>query len=116
MDYRLAPENPYPAATEDALAAYRGLLSEVSESSNIAISGESAGGGLAMATVLAAKHAGLRLPNSLVLLSPWADLTQSGATIKTKAQVDPVIKAEALQVRANDYLAGACLLYTSRCV
>ena len=107
VDYRLAPENPYPAATDDALAAYRGLLSEVTESSNIAISGESAGGGLAVATALAAKQAGLRLPNSLVLLSPWADLTQSGATIKTKAQVDPVIKAEALQVRANDYLAGA---------
>jgi epsilon-lactone hydrolase len=107
VDYRLAPENPYPAATDDALAAYRGLLSEVTESSNIAISGESAGGGLAMATALAAKQAGLRLPNSLVLLSPWADLTQSGATIKTKAEADPVIKAEALQVRANDYLAGA---------
>ena len=107
VDYRLAPENPYPAATDDALAAYRGLLEEVTDSSNIAISGESAGGGLAMATALEVKRAGLRLPNALVLLSPWADLTQSGGTIRTKAKVDPVIKADALQLRANDYLAGA---------
>ena len=101
VDYRLAPENPYPAATADALAAYRGLLGEVSESSNIAVTGESAGGGLAMATVLEAKKAGLRLPNSVVLLSPWVDLTQSGSSIETKAKV------EALQVRADEYLAGA---------
>jgi acetyl esterase/lipase len=107
VDYRLAPENPYPAATADALAAYRGLLGEVSESSNIAVTGESAGGGLAMATVLEAKKAGLRLPNSVVLLSPWVDLTQSGSSIETKAKVDPVIKVEALQVRADEYLAGA---------
>jgi acetyl esterase/lipase len=107
VDYRLAPENPYPAATDDALAAYRGLLDEVTDSSSIAISGESAGAGLALATALAARQAGLRLPDALVLLSPWADLTQSGASMQTKAEVDPTIMAAALQVRADDYLAGA---------
>jgi acetyl esterase/lipase len=107
VDYRLAPEHPYPAATDDALAAYRGLLDEVTDSSSIAISGESAGAGLALATALAARQAGLRLPDALVLLSPWADLTQSGASMQTKAEVDPTIMAAALQVRADDYLAGA---------
>jgi monoterpene epsilon-lactone hydrolase len=107
VDYRLAPEHPYPAATDDALAAYNGLLDEVTDSSSIAISGESAGAGLALATALAARQAGLRLPDALVLLSPWADLTQSGASMQTKAEVDPTIMAAALQVRADDYLAGA---------
>jgi monoterpene epsilon-lactone hydrolase len=107
VDYRLAPEHPYPAATDDALAAYRGLLDEVTDSSSIAISGDSAGAGLALATALAARQAGLRLPDALVLLSPWADLTQSGASMQTKAEVDPTITAAALQVRADDYLAGA---------
>jgi epsilon-lactone hydrolase len=89
VDYRLAPEHPQPAALQDALAAYRGLLEGGVPRSAVAVAGESAGAGLAAALLVALKNAGLPQPRAAVLMSPWADLTLSGDSIKTKATADP---------------------------
>ena len=107
VDYRLAPEHPYPAAIDDAVAAYRALLKQL-PGSQIAISGESAGGGLAVALLLRLKEAGLPLPSSVVLLSPYADLTLSGESMVSKATVDPsALTPVGLRRRVPDYLGGA---------
>ncbi len=90
VDYRLAPEHPYPAAIQDCTAAYRALLEEVDPSS-LVVAGDSAGGGATLATVVAIRDAGLPLPACLYLLSPWTDLTLSGETHQTKRSVDPLI-------------------------
>jgi monoterpene epsilon-lactone hydrolase len=107
VDYRLAPEHPYPAAVEDARNAYEGLLSQGVEPSNIAVSGESAGGGLVVALLLALRDADRPMPSSAFLMSPYADLTLSGSTVVGKQDVDPLFTGETLRRRVGDYVAGA---------
>ena len=106
VDYRLAPEDPYPAAVEDAFAAYEALLGNGTAASDIAFAGESAGGGLAVATMVNARDHGLPLPAAAFVMSPYVDLTLSGATMRTKREVDPLLTPEALAARVADYTAG----------
>jgi len=106
VDYRLAPEHPYPAAVDDALAAYRALLDNGSDPSDIAFAGESAGGGLAVATLVNARDHGLPLPAAAFVMSPYADLTLAGTTMETKREVDPLLNREALQFAVTAYTAG----------
>ena len=106
VDYRLAPEHPYPAAVDDALAAYEGLLDNGTAPSEIVLAGESAGGALTVATLASARDRGLPLPAAAFVMSPYADLTLSGATMETKSEVDPLMSREALQARVADYTAG----------
>jgi epsilon-lactone hydrolase len=93
-EYRLAPENPYPAAVEDALAAYRWLVNSGISPENIIIGGDSAGGGLTLSTLLSLKEAGERLPALAVLLSPWTDLAATGKSMETRKDADPWLKPE----------------------
>lgn len=83
-EYRLAPEHPFPAAVEDSLAAYRGALEQGRGAADVLLAGESAGGGLALALLLAAKERGLPMPAGAVAISPWTDLTCSGDSYRTK--------------------------------
>ena len=106
VDYRLAPEHPYPAAADDALAAYRALLQAGTAPADIAFAGESAGGGLAVATLVNARERGLPLPAAAYLMSPYADLTLTGTTMDTKHDADPLLSRDALQARVSDYTAG----------
>jgi epsilon-lactone hydrolase len=106
VDYRLAPEHPYPAAVDDALAAYEALLDSGIAPSDIALAGESAGGGLAVATLVNARDHGLPLPAAALVMSPYADLTLAGTTIETRREVDPLLSREALEARVTDYTAG----------
>ena len=106
VDYRLAPEHPYPAAVDDALAAYEALLNDGIAPADIAFAGESAGGGLAVATMVNARDHGLPLPAAAFVMSPYADLTLAGTSMETKADVDPLLNREALQAAVTAYTAG----------
>ena len=90
IDYRLAPENPFPAALEDVLTAYRWLLAQGISAEQIVIGGDSAGGGLSVATALSLRNAGQALPSAMFLISPWTDLTFSGESIHSRINVDPI--------------------------
>jgi acetyl esterase/lipase len=107
FEYRLAPEHPYPAAVEDATAAYRFLLGTGVSSRNVAIAGDSAGGGLTLACLVALRDAAEPLPAAGVCISPWVDLTQSGASMDSKVDEDPMLSRETLQTMADAYLAGS---------
>ena len=106
VDYRLAPEHPYPAAVDDALAAYEALLHTGFAPSDIAFAGESAGGGLAVATLVNARDHGLPLPAAAFVMSPYVDLTLAGTTMETKRELDPLFTRELIQARVTDYTAG----------
>jgi acetyl esterase/lipase len=107
VDYRLAPEEPYPAAPDDALAAYRGLLDSGVAPAGVAFFGESAGGALALGTLVAARDAGLPQPAAAVLYSPWVDLTMSGGSMQSKAGLDLALARGGLQLRVADYAGAA---------
>ena len=106
VDYRLAPEHPFPAAVDDALAAYEALLRDGTAPADIVFAGESAGGGLAVATLVNARDHGLPLPAAAFVMSPYADLTLAGATLDTKGAADPLLSRESLASRVPDYTAG----------
>jgi acetyl esterase/lipase len=106
VDYRLAPEHPYPAAVDDALAAYQALLDDEIAPADIVFAGESAGGGLAVATLVNARDHGLPLPAAAFVMSPYADLTLAGTTMESRRDADPLLSSEALQARVTDYTAG----------
>jgi acetyl esterase/lipase len=106
-DYRLAPEHPFPRGIDDVVAAYRAVLATGLSPARVAIVGDSAGGGLTMATLLALRNARLPLPAAAVCISPWVDLTISGASVETRAELDPWIPAAGLHGMKGLYLAGA---------
>ncbi len=106
INYRLAPEYPYPAALEDATVAYRWLLAQGLSPSQIIIAGDSSGGGLALATMVALRDAGETLPAGAVCISPWTDLAMTGASIESKAKADPILNGDSLK-RYASYYAGA---------
>jgi acetyl esterase/lipase len=108
IDYRLAPEHPFPAALDDAMTAYRWLLDEGTDPSRIVVAGDSAGGGLAVATALRARDEGLALPGALVCLSPWVDLECASGSMATNLD-DPLISAAGLRQRAEVYVPGGDL-------
>jgi acetyl esterase/lipase len=106
LDYRLAPENPFPAGLDDVLAAYHFLIGLGITADRIVMAGDSAGGGLTLAAVLALRDAGVDLPACLWCISPLTDLAQTGATMDSKAAADPMIQKPYLNELAEQYLAG----------
>lgn len=104
LDYRMAPEHPFPAAVEDSTAAYRWLLAQGYKPSKIAISGDSAGGGLTLATLLALRDAGTPLPAAAAPISPWTDMEGTGASVKTRAAKDPMVGSANLLPMAKMYV------------
>lgn len=106
FDYRLAPEHPYPAALEDAVAAWDYLMLLGYGAREVIVAGDSAGGNLALALTLSLKAQKRLLPRGLVLMSPWTDLTSSGESFQTKAEVDPVLNAEYIDRMKLAYTQG----------
>ena len=106
IDYRLAPEHPHPAAVDDSVAAYRWMLSQGLKPARISVAGDSAGGGLTVATLVAIRDAKLPLPAAGACLSPWVDLEGIGDSMTTKAGVDPIVQKAGLLQMAAAYLGG----------
>ncbi len=109
VDYPLAPEQPHPAAVEGALAAYRALLDQGYAPNQVAVAGDSAGGGLTTALLVAARDAGVPQPAAAVLLSPWVDLEGTGASMDSKADDDLVVGRDGLKLMADLFVAGGDL-------
>jgi acetyl esterase/lipase len=108
VDYRLAPETRFPGAFEDCLAAYRWTVrNSGADPQTIALLGDSAGGNLAVAVTVAARDEGLPLPSCVAVISPFADLTLSGASMELRKLMDPYVTRELLQSMATEYLSGA---------
>lgn len=106
FDYRLAPEHPYPAATEDAMKIWNDLMLLGYGARDIIVAGDSAGGNLALSLVLKLKQEGRLLPRGVILMSPWTDLTASGKSHVTRAEIDPVLNADYLKEMTSNYAAG----------
>lgn len=106
VDYRLAPEHPFPAALDDTLAAYRALLASGVDPGRIVLAGDSAGGGLTASALVALRDAGDALPAGAVCISPWADLTNTAETFDTNAATDRLFSRELAQLAAGLYLDG----------
>jgi epsilon-lactone hydrolase len=106
-DYRLAPENPFPAALDDAVKVYRWLLDHKIAANSIALAGDSCGGGLTVATLAAIRDAGLPLPAGAAVISPWADLEVNSDSFVSKAKEDLLIEADGLRQMAAAYLGSA---------
>ncbi len=104
VDYRLAPEHPFPAAVEDSVKSYAWLLSGGADPKKIVIAGDSAGGGLTVATLVALRYFGYPMPAAGVCISPWVDLEGTGESMTTKADVDPMVQREGLQGMTNMYI------------
>jgi acetyl esterase/lipase len=107
IDYRLAPEHPFPAPVEDTLAAYRYLLDSGFKPDSIALAGDSAGGGLVVAAILAIREAGLPLPACGWCISPWVDMEALGQSFTDRAETDPTVQRATILVMAKWYLGGA---------
>jgi epsilon-lactone hydrolase len=107
VDYRVAPEHPFPAALDDALAAYRWLIAGMAHPQRTAVMGDSAGGGLALALLLRLRDARIELPAAAVALSPWTDLALTGASLALNVKSDPMLNAADAHLFADCYLAGA---------
>ncbi|MEM9514774.1 MAG: alpha/beta hydrolase [Actinomycetota bacterium] len=109
IDYRLAPEHPFPAAIDDCVAAYRALLDDGVDPGRLIVAGDSAGGGAALCTLIRLRDAGDPLPAGAYLLSPWTDLSASGETVTTKADVDPMLRAHLIREMAKLYAGDVAL-------
>jgi acetyl esterase/lipase len=107
IDYRLAPEHPFPAALDDAVAAYRWLLTQGADPHCIALMGDSAGGGLVFSTMLRLRDEGVGLPAAAVVVSPWTDLALTGESLRLNAAIDPLIPIELAPRVVDLFLAGA---------
>lgn len=107
VDYRLAPEHPFPAAIEDTLRAYKWILAQGYQPAQVGFTGESAGGGLVCATLLAARDQGVPLPAAAVAVSPWVDLTNTGDSHTFNADADPMLEPKVLDPYTAAYLNGA---------
>lgn len=107
VDYRLAPEHPFPAALDDAFAAYNWLLADGADPARIAVMGDSAGGGLVFSLMLKLRDQARPLPGAAVALSPWTDLALTGASLRLNGAADPMLRTDHPPLFVNDYLAGA---------
>jgi epsilon-lactone hydrolase len=107
LDYRLAPEHPFPAAIEDVMTAYRWLISEHAEPRHVAFVGDSSGGGLALASMMRLRDEGSPLPAAAVVLSPWTDLALTGRSLAESAFPDPMVPVDLMPKAVELYLAGA---------